>query len=122
MRYILCLLLILLSGCKEKEFTPVGQDYHLIQPEAPITITLKLYPDGRFYGKAINNYFGVYKIKEKNITFNLQGQTMMAGPPPHMEFESDYFKALRTIQKFNLNENQLILEGDRIYVFESNAD
>ena len=121
MRYLL-LLLMLLSGCKEKELTPIGQDYHLIQPESPMPITLKLDPDGRFYGKAVNNYFGVYEIKDTHITFNLQGQTMMAGPLPHMEFESDYFKSLRTIQKFQLNENQLILEGDRIYVFKSNTN
>ena len=122
MRYILFILLVLLSGCKEKELTPVGQDYHLIQPEPPMVITLKLDADGRFYGKAVNNYFGVYEIKENNITFNLQGQTMMAGPLPQMEFEYDYFKALRTIQKFQLNEDQLILEGDRIYVFKSNPN
>lgn len=122
MRYILCLLLMLLSGCKEKEVTPIGQDYHLVQPESPIAITLKLDTDGRFYGKAVNNYFGIYEIKDNNLTFNLQGQTMMAGPLPHMEFESNYLKALRTIQKFQLNKNQLILEGNRIYVFESNPN
>ncbi len=122
MRYVLCILLVLLSGCKEKELTPVGQDYHLIQPESPMILTLKLDSDGRFYGKAVNHYFGVYEINDNSISFNLQGQTMMAGPLPHMEFESDYFKSLRTIQKFKLNENQLILEGDHIYVFKSNAN
>ena len=121
MRYLL-LFLMILSGCKEKELTPVGQEYHLIQPESPIAITLKLDKDKRFYGKAINNYFGVYEIQDKKIQMNLQGQTMMAGPQSHMEFESIYFKSLRTIQKFKLNENQLILEGDQIYVFESNSN
>ena len=122
MRYILCLLLMLLSGCKEKELTPVGQDYHLIHPEAPITISLKLDTDGRFYGKAVNNYFGVYKIKDTNIAFDLQGQTMMAAPLPHMEFEYNYLKSLRNIQKFQLKENQLILEGDSTYIFKSNTN
>ena len=122
MRYVICFLLILLSGCKEKELTPVGQDYHLIHPESPITITLKLDSDGRFHGKAINNYFGTYKIKDTNISFDLQGQTMMAGPLPHMEFEYNYLKSLRNIQKFQLKENQLILEGDSTYIFKSNTN
>ena len=122
MKKFLFLVLFIITACSPQKKTIVGQDFHLIQPEPPMTITLKLDSDGRFYGKAINNYFGVYEIKEKNITFNLQGQTMMEGPLPHMEFESNYLKSLRTIQKYQLNKNQVILEGARIYVFESNAD
>ena len=117
MRYLL-LFLMLLSGCKEKELTPVGKDYYLIQPESQMTITLKLDVDGRFYGKAINNYFGIYQINEKEISLNLQGQTMMAGPLPHMEFENDYFKSLRSIKTFELNNNTLILNGNQKYIFE----
>ena len=118
MRYILCILLVLLTGCKDKELTPVGQTYRLIQADQPIEITLTFDKDGRFYGKAVNNYFGIYQINGQEITLNLQGQTMMAAPTSHMEFESNYLKSLRSIKNFELNEDVLILNGNQKYTFK----
>ena len=118
MRYVLCILFILLNGCKEKEFTPVGKTYRLIQSEQPIEISLTFDQDGRFYGKAVNKYFGVYQINGSEINLNLQGQTMIVGPSVHMAFEDNYFKSLRSIKTFKINDNILILNGNINYIFK----
>ncbi len=118
MRYVLCILFILLNGCKEKEFTPVGKTYRLIQSEQPVEISLTFDQDGRFYGKAVNNYFGVYQINGSEINLNLQGQTMTVGTSVHMAFEDNYFKSLRSIKTFKINDNILILNGNINYIFK----
>lgn len=118
MKKFICILGLFLCACAPKAETPVGKNFVLIQAAQPMPITLTLDADGRFYGKAVNNYFGVYQINENQIQMDLQGQTMMMGPIPQMQAEDDFFKSLREIKSFDFKNNQLILNADKPYIFE----
>lgn len=118
MKKFICILGLFLCACAPKAETPVGKNFVLIQPTQPMPITLTLDADGRFYGKAVNNYFGVYQINENQIQMDLQGQTMMMGPIPQMQAEDDFFKSLREIKSFDFKNNQLILNANQPYTFE----
>lgn len=118
MKKIICILGLFLCACAPKAETPVGKNFVLIQPAQPMPITLTLDADGRFYGKAVNNYFGVYQINKNQIQMDLQGQTMMMGPIPQMQAEDDFFKSLREIKSFDFKNNQLILNANQPYTFE----
>lgn len=110
--------LLFLCACSPKAETPVGKDFVLTQPTQPMPITLTLDANGRFYGKAVNNYFGVYQINKNQIQMDLQGQTMMMGPMPHMQAEDNFFKSLREIKSFDFKNNQLILNANTPYTFK----
>lgn len=118
MKKFICILGLFLCACAPKAETPVGKNFVLIQPAQPMPITLTLDADGRFYGKAVNNYFGVYQINNNQIQMDLQGQTMMMGPIPQMQAEDDFFKSLREIKSFDFKNNQLILNANQPYTFE----
>jgi len=118
MKKFICILGLFLCACAPKAETPGGKNFVLIQPTQPMPITLTLDADGRFYGKAVNNYFGVYQINENQIQMDLQGQTMMMGPIPQMQAEDDFFKSLREIKSFDFKNNQLILNANTPYTFE----
>ena len=85
-----------------------------LYPDADIMIHMEpdedaTYQDIRFYGKAVNNYFGSYEQKESSIKFSQVGSTMMAAPEPLMKAESAYFALLPTINSFSLKGKNLIL-------------
>ncbi|MBP3687645.1 MAG: META domain-containing protein [Alphaproteobacteria bacterium] len=103
---------VALTACSETAQTPVGKTYALL-PEKAITITFDA-KEPRFYGQAVNNYFGEYKIDNKNITLNLQGSTMMAAPEPEMKKETDYFQNLGKIKTYTLNNKTLELKGNDV--------
>lgn len=123
MRYVLLILLALLTGCKEKELTPVGSVYHLIQADQPVEVTLTFDKDGRFHGNIVNNYFGTYTIQNHHIRMDVKRQSMIMGPTAHLAFEANYLKALRSVKTFEISEDILILNGDQKFIFQtSNAN
>ena len=65
----------------------------------------------RYFGKAVNNYFGNYEQKDNKLTFSPAGATMMAAPVPLMKAESEYFAFLATVESFEIKGKQLILSG-----------
>ena len=99
------LLFLLLVGCQEKELTPVGQEYQLIDSEIPITLGFN--SDGRFYGKALNEYWGQYHIRENIISFSGISSTMKAGTLPQMRMEKAYFNNLTNGHSFEIKEGEL---------------
>lgn len=101
-----------LTACNETEQTIVGKTYTLL-PEKAITIAFDE-KEPRFYGKAVNNYFGEYKIDKNNITLTLQGSTMMAAPEEEMKREMDYFQNIGKIKTFTLKGQSLELKGDGV--------
>ena len=106
MRYLFLIFLIFLTGCKEKELTPVSHEFQLIDSGVP-TITLGFNPDGRFYGKAVNNYWGQYHIYDKTISFSSITNTMKSGTKPQMNQERTYFKKLTNGHRFEITEEEL---------------
>ena len=122
MRYLFLIVFILLTGCKEKTLTPIGQEYQLV--ESVIPITLGFNPDGRFYGKAINNYWGQYHIRENVISFSGITSTMNMGTLPQMRAEKAYFDSLTNGHTFEIKENELKIFFDEkgILEFRLNTD
>ena len=101
-----------LTACSEAEQTVVGKTYSLL-PEKNITLAFDA-KENRFYGKAVNNYFGEYKIEKNNITLTLIGSTMMAAPEPEMKKEMEYFQNLGKIKTYTLSGKSLELNGDGV--------
>lgn len=122
MRVFILLLLALLFGCKEKELTPVGQRYQLKNTELPIS--LEFNPDGRFYGKALNEYWGQYHIRENIISFSGITTTMKQGTLPQMRTEKAYFNSLTNGHTFKIEKDKLkiFFDEEGILEFELNAN
>ena len=111
---LLALITILfLNACSEKE-TLQGKNF-VVDGNKNITISFDA-KDNKFYGKAVNNYFGTYKTDKNNITFNLEGSTMMAGPEAEMKKEQAYFNDLSKIKTYSLKNKTLELRGDNITI------
>ena len=117
MRYLFLTLFILLVGCKEKELTPVGQEYLLVG-KTPMIITLGFNPDGRFYGKAVNEYWGQYHIRDNIISFSGVTNTMKAGTKPQMQAERKFFDSLTNGHSFEITEDNLKIFFDETGVLE----
>lgn len=114
MKKLLLMILILLniSACSSSDDNLSGKAFALL-PNKKITLSFDT-KDNRFYGQAINNYFGNYKIEQDNITLKLTGSTMMAGDPEDMKKEMLYFQILGKIKKYSLQNRVLELNGDGI--------
>ena len=121
MRYLF-FLLVLLVGCHEKEITPVGHEYQLMSSEMPITLGFN--PDGRFYGKAVNNYWGQYHIRKNVISFSGISATMKMGTLPEMRAERAYFQSLENGHTFEIKEDKLKIFFDEkgVLEFQSNTN
>ena len=76
--------------------------------------------ENKYYGKALNNYFGTYEINGNKITLNAGGMTQMAGAPAEMEAEHAYFKDLSNVERFKIAEKYLILilKNDKELLFQ----
>ena len=70
--------------------------------------------EDRFYGKALNNYFGTYKAEKDNIKFGPVASTMMAGPGDEMKKEHAYFQNLDKVRTYSLKGKELELKGDGV--------
>ena len=116
MRYLLLILITLLIGCKEKELTPVGGEYLLVGSEIPITLGFN--PDGRFYGKAVNDYWGQYHIYDNVISFSGITNTMKSDTLPKMRAERKYFENLTNGHTFEMKEEKLKIFFDETGVLE----
>jgi len=124
MRFLFLFLLVVLMGCKEKPTTPVGQEYVLVHSDAPMEITLGFNPDGRFYGKAVNEYWGQFHIYDNVISFSGITHTMKSDILPRMQAERIYFDSLTNGHSFEIKENNLKIFFDETGVleFQLNAD
>lgn len=106
------LLLCGVSACSKSDETIIGKTFALL-PEKVITITFDA-KENRFYGQAVNNYFGEYKLNKNTITLELQGATMMAASESEMKKETDYFQNLGKIKSYSLKDKTLELTGDGV--------
>ena len=118
MRFLLLFLSVILMGCKEKPATPVGQEYVLMNSEIPVEITLGFNPDGRFYGKAVNKYWGQYHIHNNVISFSGITHTMKSDTLPRMQAERKYFDSLTNGHSFEIKEDNLKIFFDEKGVLE----
>lgn len=100
-------------GCLAKNETFKGKEYQLQNAENKAEISLAFSAkENRFFGKAVNNYFGSYTLEGNNITFGPAGSTMMMGPRPLMDAESNYLKLLPKVKTVSLDGKKLVLKTD----------
>ena len=99
-----------LFGCSEQS-TPNLRGKTFTLNNSNITLSFDI-RESKFYGKALNNYFGNYKLDKNQITFELVGTTMMMGSPSEVEEETKYFNNLSKINFYHLENKQLILKGE----------
>ena len=118
MKYLFLSLFVLLSSCKEKSLSPIGQEYVLVNKEVPMEITLGFNPDGRFYGKAVNDYWGLYHIHDNVISFSGITSTMKADILPRMRVERKYFDSLTNGHTFEMKEDHLKIFFDETGILE----
>ncbi|MCM1324456.1 MAG: META domain-containing protein [Acetobacter sp.] len=114
MKKLLLTILVLcgLNACSKSEETIAGKTFALL-PEKSITLSFDA-KENRFFGQAVNNYFGEYKLEKNNLTLKLIGSTMMAAPEPEMKKEMDYFQNLGKIKSYSLKNKTLELSGEDI--------
>ena len=101
------ILLLFLSACKP-EPTLKGQEFVLRQPDMEITLSFDAH-ENRYFGKAVNNYFGTYQMNGNTISFGPTASTMMMGPEEDMELEAHYFDNLSQVQNYTLTPDTLTL-------------
>lgn len=108
-KYISTLVLLFLcSSCQNPLYDLKGKEYQLIN--SPIRLVFSK-NDDRFYGKAVNNYFGSYSLTSDNgITFSTFGTTMMMGPVNEMQAEQAYLSDLANVTQYHIKDNLLILK------------
>lgn len=104
------ILLLFLSACKP-EPTLKGQEFILRQPDLEITLSFDGH-ENRYFGKAVNNYFGTYQTNGNTISFGPTASTMMMGPEEDMTLEADYFEDLSKVQSYSLTPNTLTLTSE----------
>ena len=103
--------ILMLNACSEAPSLK-GKTFTL-DTNKNFTITFDA-KENKFYGKAVNNYFGTYKIENSNLTLNLGGSTMMMGPAEEMQQEQTYFQNLSKIKTYTLKNKILELKGDNV--------
>lgn len=109
-KYLLAfgLMFAAVSGCSESPATINGSTYVLTNGTMPITLGFDENGD-RYFGKAVNNYFGPYKTDGDQITFGAGGATMMMGDPAQMEAERAYLIDLSNVATYKAAGNTLTL-------------
>ena len=107
------LALFMVAACSKSDESFKGKMYKLSAAPANMEITLGFdAKEPRFYGKAVNNYFGSYTLEGQKLSFGPAGATMMAGPAEMMEAESTYLQNLPKINAYSLSNGKLTLTGD----------
>lgn len=107
------LALFMVAACSKSDVSFKGKMYKLNDAPANMEITLGFdAEEPRFYGKAVNNYFGSYTLEGQKLSFVQAGATMMAGPVEMMEAESTYLQNLPKITTYSLSDGKLTLTGD----------
>ncbi len=113
MKKIVCTLAatLLLVACNQEDSATIrGNTYALSDTPEGMEIILSFAPnEDRFFGQAVNRYFGTYKIEGNKLILGPVGSTMMMGPEHEMTAEKDYFDALAQVNTFTVTPDTLTL-------------
>ena len=111
----LCALVLglMLAACGQKPAEQIkGNEYVLMNAPEGMEISIGFDAEApKFYGNAVNRYFGSYEIEGNKIKFSAIGSTLMAAPEPMMKAETEYFKNIDAVENINIEGNKLILSG-----------
>lgn len=113
-KFLLSLLVLIgISACTEAAPAVLKGKTFVLLPAKEITLSFDK-AENRFYGKAVNNYFGTYTQDKNIISFNPGGTTMMMGPEDKMKAEREFLISLSKIKSAEMKGKELILSGDDI--------
>ncbi len=111
-------LMVGVCACDDRVVDIRGAQYELMNTPADGKITLTFSDtDNRYFGKAVNNYFGTYEIKGDKLILSAPASTMMMGPEDLMQAETQYFQDLHAVDSFHAKGNELIIKltnGNRL--------
>ena len=104
---------LMLAACSKDPASQIkGNDYILLDAPEGMEISLSFDAEApKFYGQAVNRYFGNYELNGDKIKFSAIGSTMMAAPEPMMKAETEYFKNLGNIETVSFEDGNLVLKG-----------
>ncbi len=104
---------LFLAACSPDKASDIkGNNYILLDAPEGMEISLSFDAEApKFYGQAVNRYFGNYELNGDKIKFSAIGSTMMAAPEPMMNAETNYFKALDNVETIRFDNGNLILSG-----------
>lgn len=98
-----------LTACGSEPATIAGHEYmYTPVPDMEITLGFDAH-ENRYYGRAVNSYFGNYKTDGASMTFSPAGTTMMMGPRSHMEAERVYLNDLENVRQYRADTHTLTL-------------
>lgn len=88
------------------------------QPVTNATLTLNFHEPGKLAGKAAcNNYMASYEQLPSRFSIQTGGMTMKACPPPLMDLEKQFMKALKSIDSATIDDQgTLLLSGKGVEI------
>ncbi len=111
----ICVLIfgLMLAACSKDHTAKIkGNDYILLNAPEGMEISLSFDAEApKFYGQAVNRYFGSYELDGSKIKFSAIGSTMMAAPEPMMKAETEYFQNLDMVENISFENGDLVLSG-----------
>ncbi|GAB3332879.1 hypothetical protein GCM10027299_39750 [Larkinella ripae] len=134
--------LLIAASCTDKpnatiqplSATNAAGTYKLLEPASKFEVSLVLTPDSassevtsriayKIGGRSsVNHYFGglTGSTTSNDVQVTAIGSTKMAGSPEAMQFETDYFKKLQAVKRYELagNRLRLIIEDANVLVYE----
>lgn len=98
-----------LTACGSEPATIAGHEYmYTPVPDMEITLGFDAH-ENRYYGHAVNAYFGTYKADGKTLKLSPAGTTLMMGPRSHMEAERIHLNDLENVRRYRVDEHTLTL-------------
>ena len=101
---------LMILACQKQETTLRGNENLLTETPGNVENTVAFTPnENRFFGRAVNRYFGTYQIDGDKLILGPVGSTMMMGPEKAMAAEQQYFQDLARVSTFRATEKGLTL-------------
>ena len=97
-----------IGACQPEEPTLRGNTYILRDSELEISLSFDAH-DNRYFGKAVNRYYGTYRLEGRAVTFGPPSSTMYSGDEDDLDAEEAYLTSLPLAQTYTLEEGKLTL-------------
>lgn len=106
-KLIFGILLLFLTACRPDPKLE-GHTYILQDSSLPISLSFDTYGH-RYFGQAVNKYFGTYTATQNQIRFSTPQSSMLSGDEDDMQAEDIYLTNLPRTTAYELTEDTLSL-------------
>ena len=100
-------LFFLLCSCRPDP-TLKGNSYTLCDSSLEISLSFDAH-ENRYFGKAVNHYYGTYQVQGNSISFSTPASTMYGSDEEDMTAEETYLADLSHVQSYSLQDDNLTL-------------